>query len=1779
MKTNNFNDRDVDKASLKKTKKHMWNYIQSKVNMERREESTESTFGIFFRRMALSAGAMAFVLLLAFGAFILKDSISFFAPKTVYADFQMEANDRDSTGIESDSTFTLRASDAVDDEYIEDNLTVSPDSDFSVEEKGENEFEIIPEGELDPNTVYRFTIKNGEREFSWAYQVKDEFKVSSTLPGNEEVRVPVNSGIEINFSHENYDFENFKNYFSISPQVNGKFEYHYRTVSFVPDQALSNATIYTVTVKEGLPVKDSDQKLLKDYSFQFETGDDRDYSAFFKGVQFNDFSYESAKNRTLAVSVNADYEFQENNLGEAVPVTFYKFRSEKDYIDAIKSRYSIPGWSHQMLQSFKYDKSNLAEIGVFDGIFAESENYRRYLYFPENSLENGYYLMEITNEKNISQSLMQVSDISSYATVTKTKSVIWVNDVSTKKAVSGAEIEILELGLKGKTDDKGVLQIDTPEEFKTTSSTPYTLKITSGNKVLYSIIKSAYSDWRTEEYWKVIFTDRPIYMSHDEVKFSGFLKARENTPAPKDLTLVWSYGNSTLESYKIKPDKYNHFNGKIDLNGISPGWYVLTLKDGDITIDTSTFEVSDYTKPAYDIVITPQKNALFKGEEAVFDVKAEFFDGTPVPNTELYYSYSGENDGKITTDLSGKAQIKIKTGKSDCFEYCSVVDYKYLEIYPVFAEEADIRSSSDIRVFSKVAIKVESKEEKGKGTVEVTAHEVDLKKLESNLEADHDSYFGEELGGQAVNLEVMEITWDKVENGSYYDFINKVTVPKYDYTRREKLLSTPVITTDKDGKAVYNFDVEKEKFYEIKLSTVDKDGNRVTEMVTIFGADSDSKNYEYFQVKLDTEHEDDFRHIYENGDTVTATVVGSDNVDLTADVDFLFSTYNNGLNRYELSEKNEFKFKFNQKDLPEVWVEAVFFDGTQYKRAYGVAAEFKEELKRLNVEVNTDKAEYKPGDKVKMKVKVSDSKNKPVSTMVNVNLVDEAYFKMIYDYFYDPLMELYGASEPGKLTELSSHETPMASMDVGGKGGCFLAGTKILMADGSYKNIEDIEIGDNILTKKDFFSMQFVPAEVKKLMRHDVSEYLVINGKIKITPVHVVWLNGKWMPISEAQIGDVLLNKDHQEVKITSIERVVEPVKVYNFEVEKQHTYFAEDIYVHNDKGGGIGRSIFEDTAVFQDIRTNGNGEAEIEFTLPHNITSWRVMARAVDIDSLSGGFVIDEVKVSLPFFVDLIMNREYSVLDKPFVKFRAFGNALKPDDQVKFDISAKNSGVEVKDITAGATKGGYFEINKLTEGKQKIVLKGAFAKYKDSLEESIEVKSNNLKKTTIDYVQITEDGKQIKAVDEGLTTVTFLDRGLGTYYGGLVGLLDVPGNRVDQAIARQVAVEYLEKYFDQPYSAPEFISNVFQEEGIRLLPYADTDLRLSVLTVAMDSKKDRFNQTELRNYFMATFQNKDSNLSEIVLALTGLASINEPVLTSLDTVSTAKNMTVDDKLFLALAYANIGDLGSAEKIWNEVATKLNKNDFEQNALASVVAATVDDKDAETIRNTYIGKLKDDEYPLLYELGYLREMLKKANAEESEFKVNGKKVVLKDEKYHSIALKKGESAEVVTLKGQITAVVISSKSMAVKDFKDSEGLDIQREYSVYGSQSKELREGDIVSVRLKLDIDKGWKDKSFEVVDILPSGLAPVTRTQGFNQIDDTAKSNISYPWMISGKEVRFIIFSHWIMDGKLPDSITYYARVVNPGEFYADPARIQMIGSETASISEPNTITIKKAE
>lgn len=170
----------------------------------------------------------------------------------------------------------------------------------------------------------------------------------------------------------------------------------------------------------------------------------------------------------------------------------------------------------------------------------------------------------------------------------------------------------------------------------------------------------------------------------------------------------------------------------------------------------------------------------------------------------------------------------------------------------------------------------------------------------------------------------------------------------------------------------------------------------------------------------------------------------------------------------------------------------------------------------------------------------------------------------------DPTVEygIYYVTSNGNIIIFSRYSF---SNDIGIVENCFLAGTKVLMADDTYKNIEEINEGD-IVRCYDKESNEFTSGIVTKVFYYTEEEilsdhYLVINKQLCVTLDHKFYLNGEWIRAEDLKIGDKLFSSLTDGI-ISSIEKIYEKKPLYDLEIAVYHNYFVAmdtiNVLVHN---------------------------------------------------------------------------------------------------------------------------------------------------------------------------------------------------------------------------------------------------------------------------------------------------------------------------------------------------------------------------------------------------------------------------------------------------------------------------------------------------------------------------------------------------------------------------------------------------------------------------------------
>lgn len=1720
--------------------------------------------------------------------------------------FELSAVAADEIGVQPETGFILSAEKDYSEDQVKEFLEFIPETDYAVEKiAGDNadsrtgvagiKYKIQPAESLEEGGLYQAVINNSdyaEREFSWAYQVKAPFQVSNVFPRNKGTGVALNSGIEITFNRQ--DPISPQDYFSINPSVSGNFESYGGTLIFKPER-LEAEKVYTVTVKKSIRTSSTQEVIESDYVFRFETGSgekvDESYSDYF---YFNQDWMESLPGDKPMVPVQFGSDTNSGNI----ELSLYKFDNADDFMSSYMSSRQWDLYWSSFQNNYHYVPSQENKLYSFQAE-AKEQNNRSFVEIPQE-MEAGYYILYGNYRGENQEIWIQVNPLANYYSIAGKNGFLWIYDFRDRKPVSGASVTISLGGENskniGSTDTEGLLKFETPREMLSSENDTYErrtnfFKINSQG--LPKVVRIYGQADEGKNYWSYISLDRPVYQLSDTVSFWGIVKGRQEDMKEKEVTISIreqsfyyeasnNFNSGLYASKKVTVTPFDTVQGELSFKGFSPGSYIIEASYDGTVIATDSFEVRTYSKPAYQISVFPDKDQVYTGTNVNFKIKAEFFDGTPVSNLDLRYEYyDNETEAKeIKLDNNGEAVISHTPEYREENYYPSTFQ---LNVKPKLAEEGDIYGSGNIQVFGPDLYlqSFNKPESNDKNTITAKLNSIIVQEKMDNSDEEgfyRQDYIGDPVKGYSLGATVIKTTYVEEEDGEYYDYINKVTRKKYRYNSVEEVLESFDGSTNNDGEWIFQKDFPKEEnvSYKIEFSGTSQNGKKIKSTTYIFSRNSYEDPSDRYSASLKASGRTE--KTYRSGEAIKLGVT-LEGGEWPENIPVLFYRYRNTIDKIFTNSGLSLEENFSDELTPASNYAAILLGPQGFLETNSILIQLDKKEKNLKIGIEADKESYHPREKIKISFNVKDENNKPVTSQINAAAVDEAIFKVADLWQQKILDKLY--EFPGGLLLTGATNYSLAT---GGEMGCFLAGTEVMTADGNPKPIEEIKTGDVIATIPDSHKQEKVLAVVQGISSHKVGEYMVINDVLKVTLEHRLFVNGNWIQAGNVSVGDTLMRYDGSPEIIRKIERYSgKGIPVYNIIVGKYHTYFADGYYVHNEEKGGEARSNFMDTASFQSVGTKSDGEATMEFTAPDNVTSWRLTAKAFSPEKILAGESIKLIKTSLPFFTEAALSNLYMEDDEPVIKIRAFGDDYRKGQNVNFSVKSKSLGLDENLDSSSNTI--YVSLGKLKEGDHPLLITAKQGRNTDSISRKIQVVESYMRKIATKTYELNGSLEKIEGNKSGMTTIVFSDSGKGKYYPTAEGIKWNTGLRADEVVSRYMAQQILKDYFgyEGDITAPE-LQNYYSENGsITLFPkYGSEDLDLSAKI--SDAAGEFAESAKLTGYFQKTLADQNSGMHQAVISLYGLASLKQPVLDKIGLAQkNAKKLELQDKIYLALAKAKIGDKESARSFYaSEIRPDLEFNgdegwvsvgndetlNIKLTATTAYLIALIDyPSDLQKFWNYLEKNQPDRDLDSLERVMTIKADIGKIKGESGEVRVvssvRDEKIVLENGMSQSLTVTADElaSLKIASVKGGVSLVSYFEAPTEQSAIAKDERIGIERRFENVADSSNNFKEGDLVRIILSPHIMPTAPDGTYQIVDFLPSGLRPVTRLYDHDpSLEEGAPCNPTwYPSRIENNTVYFNISKDFEREEECQiRSMVYYARIVSRGTYKADPVVIQ---------------------
>lgn len=1395
--------------------------------------------------------------------------------------------------IANDSEFTVKVEgENLNTEAVQKSIYVEPALDYTIEKTlNKNEYKLSFKQNIPDNTIVKLQyVKDQITQDSWAYQTSNKFSVTSTYPANNESEVSKKSAIEITFSYA--DVEDLEKNVKIEPEVKGNWEHLGKIWRFVPETELKDKTKYTVSINKNITAQN--QHLDSNYSFSFQVNKDSDSIVKYNGISIDGIV--SAKENE---QVKIDYDVIKNNI-EFGNVEISKFSNIDDFINYVETK----------------DSTSATEVGNYE--VTDSKNDFNGVLSLKKSLPTGYYVGKINdnNGNYLFEVPIQISNLSAYAMSSERDILVWV--AQNNELAQNMEVEYKDK--KEKTNSDGIA---TFKDIADNSKTIQYLKV--NNEFVIGVYSYDVSTSYPSAY---IYTDRTLYKQTDTINVWGFVPMSLFYNDPEDDFYIELNGEG---KQKVSIDKNGNFTYKFNLeNHISQKNINLVLYYKDKQIGLREISIENYELQNYNYDIIKNKNYCYEGEKYSFDVKVTHITGILVPNKKVRVKFN-DKDYLETTGEDGIAHFEINTVE-DTENYETKPSIESIDVYNGEASEyTDAQTSFNLNVIPRKDYT--NFEDTDENTYKATLYKLDLNK-NANINDKSELYNGTYETKVDVNLIESETT--RTISGYDYDEYTKKKIPEYDYNTIENTIKVKTVTSTNGIVEVNSSefklkdDTEDKTYdYELEFSYKDENGKIIKDRTYVYTDNNNSQDEGYYSeyiaedlynFPINIEKYSTFRYFLENdkskdgdkivanvGDTINFTLKQSlkgKNEEIQNNGKVLLIASKNGILDTTISNENKMSYTLKDMDFPGCDITSAYFVDGNFYRMPTKYIDFDEKAKAVDVEITTDKEEYKPGDTVTVKVKTSKD-GKPVKANVNISVANEAVFA-IQDDTTNLLDTIYQDIQYPVYT-YSSYEDVLSRV-TGGKGG-----------------------------------------------------------------------------------GD-------------------------------------EDV-----------RSKFADTAYFDTKETNNNGEATYTFTLPDNVTTYRITAHAAN-ENLELGVNTKKISSKLNFFIQSSAPQGIKTSDDVVL------NATSISDD-KYDVNYTFTINEIgKTLEATETTNQIASVNfgKLDYGTYHAKITGKYGENTDSIEYEFNVVDSTQQVSAKTTENVTSN--TVIKPSQNPIVLEIYNKNMSSYLSYIDFIESTTTDRLDTQIAYNKAQEIKNKIYSETnnYSNDLYIESYIGDNGyIKNLKNGKEDIVLTALV--------RYYNSQYYNNSEQSTLGKDENIFEYYLLESAKGN---PVLTDLKYLKDEENIDNYDKLLVTLSFEFLGDYQDAKDLYNTISL----NDEEAKEYKSICA----------IIDTFIAKDKAQEK--------IDDLIKNSPSDEylrfaiiSFFENNSEEIANKQ----SVTIKSDTLNETATVNGmEVKTFTINNKDLKDISFEtDSQDLMV----SYYYQTSLENIDNNNVKKDIKISIDKNVK--------------------------------------------------------------------------------------------------------
>jgi hypothetical protein len=657
--------------------------------------------------------------------------------------------------------------------------------------------------------------------------------------------------------------------------------------------------------------------------------------------------------------------------------------------------------------------------------------------------EPGAYLVKARVEGgNTSQIVLWVTDTAIVHKTLSGQQLYYVADSVTGKPVAGANLEFFGYQYKNlgrnrtqvvttnfaeKTDDNGQVvpdKRDMPDGYQW-------LVIARGEGDRFSYLgfqnvwDGRYYDQEYNEVKIFTITDRPVYRPDQSVSFKLWVRRAQYDQddvsqfAGKTFPVeIYNPKNEKVYNQTLQADDYGGVEGVLELPpDATLGQYRIQLIASDNQRQWGgggTFRVEEYKKPEYEVSIDAPTEPVMLGEKISAKINAKYYFGAPVTEATVKYTVTRQ-------DYTQQWYPWMP------WDWCYGPGYWWFASdapwYPGWREWVGCRMPAPWWIYrgSYNPPEVVAEQEVEIGADGAVSFDIDTAiAKELHGDTDHQYTVTAEVRDQSRRTIVgtgkvlvarkpfKVFSW--VDRGYYRvgdtiraDFLAQridekpvegqgvLTLLQITYNDKLEPVETPVrrwdLNTDSEGRAEIQLAASAKGQYRLSYEVTDSKEHKIEGgyLFTIIGEGFDGREYRFNHVELIPDRPD-----YQPGDTVKLQV----NTDRPGSTVLLFVRPANGVYLPPRVLRMEGKSTVAEigvvkKDMPNFFVEALtVYDSQVYREVKEIVVP--PEKRVLNVEVLPSAETYKPGEKAKVKVHLTDFTGENFEGSTVVAIYDKA---------------------------------------------------------------------------------------------------------------------------------------------------------------------------------------------------------------------------------------------------------------------------------------------------------------------------------------------------------------------------------------------------------------------------------------------------------------------------------------------------------------------------------------------------------------------------------------------------------------------------------------------------------------------------------------------------------------------------------------------------------------------------------------------------------------------